>query len=95
MSETQQKTKKEQRQEKVNEIVKVSKELETIINQSVEEPELKAQILPLIEKIMSLCKAQAEALRLSQVVILYDLKSEKQKGFFKSLYIKEINKIFN
>lgn len=95
MSETQQKTKKEQRQESINQVVVVSKELYSIINQSVEEPELKAQILPLIEKIMSLCKAQAEALRLSRVVILYDLKSEKQRGFFKSLYMKEINKIFN
>ncbi|MBQ8425659.1 MAG: hypothetical protein IJX17_06520 [Clostridia bacterium] len=88
-------TKKEQRQEKVNEIVKVSKELKTVINQSVIDDELKAQILPLIEEIEVLCKAHAEALRLSQVVILYDLKTEKQRGFFKSLYLKEINKIFN
>ena len=87
-------TKKEQRQEKVNEIVKVSKELKSIINQSVIDDELKAQILPLIEEIEVLCKAHAEALRLSQVVILYDL-TEKQRGFFKSLYLKEINKIFN
>ena len=87
-------TKKEQIKEKVNEIVKVSKELKTVINQLVIDDELKAQILPLIEEIEVLCKAHAEALRLSQVVILYDL-TEKQRGFFKSLYRKEINKIFN
>lgn len=87
-------TKKEQRQEKLNKIVKNAKELKQLIMHSSINNDLKAQILPLVEEIESLCKAQAEALRLSQVVILYEL-TEKQKGFFKSLYLKEINKIFN
>ena len=87
-------TKKEKRQEKLNKLVKISKELNQLVDKSSINDDLKAQILPLIKEIQTLCKAQAEALRLSQVVILYEL-TEKQKGFYKSLYLKEINKIFN
>lgn len=86
-------TKKEQRKAKINEIIGVASEIEEFVNQSSEITN-KSKILPLIEKLKELCKAQAEALRLSQIVILYDL-TEKQKGFFKSLYLKEINKILN
>lgn len=93
MNETQP-TKKEQRQAKINKIVMISKEIKNLISQSVDNPKLKEQVLPLVEDLETICKAQAEALRLSQVVILYDL-TEKQKGFYKSLYTKEFNKIFN
>lgn len=86
-------TKKEQRKAKINEIIGVASEIEEFVNQSSEITD-KSKILPLIEKLKELCKAQAEVLRLSQIVILYDL-TEKQKGFFKSLYLKEINKILN
>ncbi len=87
-------TKKEQEKEAVYKLVTVLKELEEIINQSVIDEELRSKIDFKLKELKSVCEAQKEALRLSKIVIVYDL-SEKQKGFYKHLYLKELNKILN
>ena len=94
MSETtKQPTKKEQQDERINKIVKVSKELEILINQSVTNPDIKAKISPLIKELNDLCEAQATILRLARMIYFYKYLKPEQKNQYTRGLIGALRKV--
>jgi len=87
MSETTKpKTQKEKRDERINKIFNVSKEMDSIINQSVIDPETKEKLLLKNKELKSLCYAQSTAIRLAYMIYFFKyLKADKKAQYTKGL----------
>ena len=96
MSETNKpKTQKEKRDERINKIFTVSKEMDTLINQSITDPETKEKLLSKNKELKALCYAQSRVIMLAYMIYFFKyLKPDKKAQYTKGL-ISNLNLIVN
>ena len=96
MSETTKlKTQKEKRDERINKIFNVSKEMDSIINQSVIDAETKENLLSKNKELKELCYAQSSVIRLGYMIYFYPkLPKDKKEQYTKAL-VSYLSKIVN
>lgn len=90
---TKPKTQKEKRDEKINRIVKISKELEILINQSIINQDLRVEFLILIKELNDLCKAQSTILRLAYMIYFFKNLPEDKKELYTRGLIGALKKV--
>ena len=89
------KTQKEKRDERINKILNVSKEMDSIINQSVTDPEIKEKLLLKNKELKSLCYAQSSVIRLGYMIYFFPkLPKEKKDQYIKGL-VSNLSKVVN